>query len=229
MPTAAITVEGTRLEPLADADGRYRLANVPAGTHTVIARHIGFSASRRSVTVTASGSVSADFGLQRAPIELERGVVTGSSQGAKLKTIGHSVATIDAAKVMQVAPAQTFRSPLLARAPGLRIGQITGRLGATPAISIRGSSGALIYIDGVRVNSSRGQGAVGGGLGAQGSDVAGRLDDINPEDIESIEIIKGPAAATIYGTQAMNGVIQIITKKGTQGEAPRFDLRSTYG
>jgi TonB-dependent SusC/RagA subfamily outer membrane receptor len=61
--------------------------------------------------------------------------------------------------------------------------------------------------------------AVAGRLGGQASNVGGRLNDINPEDIESIEIIKGPAAATIYGTEAANGVIQIITKKGSSGRA----------
>src|SRR5205823_5863443 len=79
------------------------------------------------------------------------------------------------------------------------------------------SNNPLLYIDGVRVNNATNQGPSGAGsgaLGSQGAQVASRLNDINPDDIESIEIIKGPAAATIYGTEAANGVIQIITKKG---------------
>ncbi|MDB4899047.1 MAG: TonB-dependent outer membrane protein SusC/RagA, partial [Gemmatimonadetes bacterium] len=103
----------------------------------------------------------------------------------------------------------------------------TGRLGAGPSIQIRGRSSVgldnspLLYIDGVRVNNATAAGPVGvrGRLGGQASNVSGRLNDINPEDIESIEIIKGPAAATIYGTEAANGVIQVITKKGLSGRS----------
>ncbi|HEY2025851.1 MAG TPA: TonB-dependent receptor, partial [Gemmatimonadaceae bacterium] len=115
-----------------------------------------------------------------------------------------------------------------ARAPGVTILQTTGRLGAGPSIEIRGRSSIglatspLIYVDGVRVNNATASGPIApsGRLGGQGSNVGGRLNDINPEDIESIEIIKGPAAATIYGTEAANGVIQIITKKGLAGNKP---------
>src|SRR5262249_16040801 len=103
-----------------------------------------------------------------------------------------------------------------------------GRIGAGPSIQIRGpssiglSNNPLIYIDRVRVNNATnlGPASVGtGALGGQGNPVESRLNDIRPEDIESIEIIKGPAAATIYGTEAANGVIQIITKKGASERA----------
>ncbi len=108
------------------------------------------------------------------------------------------------------------------------IAPTTSRLGAGPTIQIRGRSSLsldnspLLYVDGVRVSNATAVGATsvsGGGssFGGQNSNVAGRLNDINPEDIESIEVIKGPAAATIYGTEAANGVIQIITKKGAPG------------
>src|SRR5215471_15296374 len=87
--------------------------------------------------------------------------------------------------------------------------------------SIGLSNNPLIYIDGVRVNNSTNLGPAGipGGLGSQGNPVESRMNDINPEDIESIEVIKGPAAASLYGTEAANGVIQIITKKGASDRA----------
>src|SRR5206468_9016015 len=99
----------------------------------------------------------------------------------------------------------------------------TGRTGAGTVLNIRGrstlslSQQPLIYIDGVRVSNEVGTGVTT----VQGFGVVSRLDDIAPEDIESIEIIKGPAAGTLYGTEAANGVVQIITKKGGGG-APRF-------
>ena len=113
----------------------------------------------------------------------------------------------------------------------------SGRLGAGPNINIRGISSLglnnnpLIYIDGVRVSNATDGGVTtggNGGFGAQNAQVVGRLNDINPEDIESIEIIKGPAAATIYGTEAANGVIQIITKKGA-GTKPTWNFQTQQG
>jgi TonB-linked SusC/RagA family outer membrane protein len=226
---AAVEVEGTRLQAVTDADGRFVIAGVPAGTRTLVVRHIGFGLVRQSVTVQAGGSVRADLVVQPAPIALDEVVVTGAAGGARLRTIGNSVTTIAARDVQAVSPSPELTSMLLARAPGLRINQSTGRVGAVPTINIRGSGGAVIYVDGVRVNTSTGLGAPAGGLGQQGSTVGGRLNDINPEDIESIEIIKGPAAATIYGTQAMNGVINIITKKGGVNQGAQFNLRTQYG
>jgi len=113
----------------------------------------------------------------------------------------------------------------------------TGRLGAGPNIEIRGVASLslinapLIYIDGVRVSNRTAGGPTtfgNGGFGSQNAGVVGRLNDINPDEIESIQIIKGPAAATIYGTEAANGVIQIITKKGSSGK-PVWNLQVQQG
>src|SRR5260221_14606118 len=125
-----------------------------------------------------------------------------------------------------------FRSLIGARAPGVIIAPSTGRLGAGPAIQIRGRSSIgldnspILFVDGVRVNNATNAGPVApaGRLGGQASNVSGRLNDISPDDIESIEIIKGPAASTIYGTEAASGVIQIITKRGAAGNRPQTSL-----
>jgi TonB-linked SusC/RagA family outer membrane protein len=232
---ASIEVEGTTLVTSTDAQGRFVLPAVAAGTRFVTARHIGFSRVRQAVTVPSGGQVTLDFALETAPIALDAVVVTGTPGGTRLRTIGSSVARVNAAEALQLSEAPTFTSLLNARAPGLIITQNTGRLGASPTINIRGrssiglSNAPLIYIDGVRVNDATGMGAGPIAIGSQGSSVAGRLNDVSPEDIESIEIIKGPAAATIYGTEASNGVIQIITKKGALGQAPRFTLRASNG
>jgi TonB-dependent SusC/RagA subfamily outer membrane receptor len=226
---AHVEIEGTRLTAVADAEGRYRIEGVPAGARVLLVRHIGYAQERRTVTVASGQTVTVEISLAPSAIQLDQVVVTGEPGGARVRTIGHSVATIDAVDALAKSQAPTFTNLLIARAPGVRINQPTGRIGATPSISIRGSGGALVYIDGVRVNSSGGLGAGGISQGNQGSSVGGRLDDIDPDDIESIEIIKGPAASTVYGTEAANGVIQIITKKGSLNQGPAFNLRSTFG
>ena len=222
-----VEVEGTRLTAVADGEGRYQIADVPAGTRVLVVRHIGYKLERQSVTVVAGQIATVEIALTPLAIPLDAVIVTGEAGGARLRTIGHSVATINAVDAVAKSQAPSFTNLLIARAPGVRVNLPTGRIGAVPSINIRGSGGALIYVDGVRVNSSTGLGAAFGSLGQQGSSVGGRLDDIDPDDIESIEIIKGPAAATIYGTEAANGVVQIITKKGALDQGPQFSIRST--
>lgn len=232
---AIVEVEGTRLVAVADQGGQYRIADVPAGSRTVVARRLGYAQGRQAIEVAAGGEARLDLGLEVSVIQLDQIVATGTAGGARLRTIGSSVAVVDAASTQELARAPDMTSLLNARVPGVRISQVSGRVGASPTINIRGrsslglSSAPLVYIDGVRADNSTGQGAFGGQLGAQGASVRGRLNDIHPEDIESIEVIKGPAAATIYGTEASNGVIQIITKRGAAGQAPQFTLRAQYG
>lgn len=234
VPGVMIEVQGTTARAVADAAGRYRVSGVPAGAYTIVARRVGYAPATLAVTIVDGQTATANFIFTPTAISLDQVVVTGTAGGERLRAIGNAVATIDAPDVVSLSGAQTISSLLNARAPGMVLNQVTGRLGAGPSIMIRGRSSIglgnapLIYIDGVRANNETGLGVQGGGLGAAGSSVAGRLNDINPEDIESIEIIKGPAASTLYGTEASNGVIQIITKKGAGG-APRFSLQVRQG
>jgi TonB-linked SusC/RagA family outer membrane protein len=235
--SAAVQIEGTRLGGTTDGDGRYRIDKVPAGRHALVVRRIGYAQLRQTVTVTAGQSVTADLALQVAATLLDELVVTGTPGAQERREVGHAVATVNAVDELSKSQAPDLGSLLTARASGVTVVQNSGRLGAGPNIQIRGvssmglSNNPLIYIDGVRVNNSTGggPGAVGsGGFGSQNSAVAGRLNDISADDIESIEIIKGPAAATIYGTEAANGVIQIITKKGS-GAKPQMSVQIQDG
>jgi TonB-linked SusC/RagA family outer membrane protein len=232
---ARVDVEGSGLSALANEAGNFRIANVPSGSHTLVARRLGYAQARQVVTVREGEVTRADIQVQIAAIQLEQVVVTGTPGGARARTIGSSVAVIDAAEAQELARAPNFTSLLHTRAPGVTLNQSSGRIGASPSLTIRGRSSLglgnepLIYIDGVRVNSETGLDAFGGQLGAQGSAVRGRLNDIHPDDIASVEIIKGPAASTIYGTEASNGVIQIITKRGARSQEPQFTMRLQYG
>ncbi|MBX6331974.1 MAG: carboxypeptidase regulatory-like domain-containing protein, partial [Gemmatimonadaceae bacterium] len=217
---ATIAIDGTRLGAVADADGRYRIANVPPGSYTLVARRIGYPPTRRAVEVTADQEVTADFALTTAPTSLEQVVVTGTAGGEQRRSIGNAVPVINAPEQLARSAAPDMGSLLNARAPGVVVAPNTGRLGAGPNIQIRGrssmslESSPLIYIDGVRVSNAVASGPTGSGFGSQNANIPGRLNDITPEDIDHIEVIKGPAAATLYGTEASNGVIQIITKRG---------------
>ena len=219
----SVEVQGLQLGATSTADGRYRIAGVPPGEHVILVRRIGYRASSQSVTVVANQEARVDFALEASAYSLEQIVVTGTPGGVQRRSLGNAVGTIDAAAALERSAAPSLTALLNARAAGAIITPGSGRIGAGPTIQIRGrstlslSSEPIVYVDGVRVNNDVNQGPLGGFLGAQNAQVASRLNDLNPDDIESIEIIRGPAAATIYGTEAANGVIQIITKKGMSG------------
>lgn len=234
---ATLQVEGTRLGAGTANDGAYRIGGVTPGTYVLVARRLGYAPARQSVTVAAGGEATANFALQPSAIALDQVVVTGTAGAQERRTIGNAVTTISVADELSKSVAPNLGNLLNARASGVTILPRNGRLGTGPAIQIRGraslslENSPLIYVDGVRVNNATSTGPIGvsGGLGGQGSAVGGRLNDINPEDIESIEVIKGPAAATIYGTEAANGVIQIITKRGSANTAPQVNLGVEVG
>lgn len=219
---AQIVIEGTDQGALTDARGRFRIQNVGGTEVTLRVVLLGYRTLTQSVRV---GDPSVRIALEQTAIELDEVVVTGTPGGQLRRSIGNSVATINGAEALERSAAPTLGNLLNGRAPGVIILPSTGRVGSGPSIRIRGrstlslSSEPILYIDGVRVNNDVNSGPPAGGFGAQNGRVASRLDDIDPEDIERIEIIKGPAAATIYGTEAANGVIQIVTKKGAAGES----------
>ncbi len=226
----SVAVLGTRVGAQTGSDGRYRIAGAAQGSQTLVARRIGYGTQRK--VITAGTEQTVNFELETTALSLDEVVVTGTAGGELKRSIGNAVSTIDAAEVVDKSAAQSVSSLIGARAPGVIISPSTSRLGAGPSVQIRGRSSIgldnspIIFVDGIRVNNQTNAGPVApaGRLGGQASNVAGRLNDISPEDIESIEIIKGPAAATIYGTEAANGVIQIITKRGTNSARPQAGL-----
>jgi len=234
---ASVLVQGTPLGTVTDSAGRYRIAGVAQGAQTIIARRVGYAPKRRTVTVGTDGELTVDFALAPAATSLSEVIVTGTAGGQQRRELGNDVPEIKAPDVLAKSQAPDLSSLLNSRVAGVSIVPTTGRLGAGPNIEIRGvaslslNNAPLIYIDGVRVSNRTGGGPTtfgNGGFGSQNAGVVGRLNDINPDEIESIQIIKGPAAATIYGTEAANGVIQIITKKGSSGK-PVWNLQVQQG
>ena len=224
---ASIELVGTNRGTMTNNEGRFLLTGV-TGEATLRVTMIGY----HSQTVSAQPGV-ADLRIELAEsaIELDRVVVTGTAGGQTARALGNTVTSVNAADVVEKAPVSTVTELLNGRAAGVTIIQTTGMLGGGSRVRIRGagsfslSNEPLVYVDGVRVNNSQATGPISQAFGSR---PISRWNDINPEDIESIEIIKGPAAATLYGTEASNGVIQIITKRGTAG-APRFNFSMKQG
>jgi TonB-linked SusC/RagA family outer membrane protein len=170
-----------------------------------------------------------DFDLRVSAFELGEIVVTGTAGAQAKRELGNSIGKINVGDALENAPIQNATELLTARTPGLTLMANSGQAGASSNIRIRGAgslSGGyqpVFYVDGIRIES--------GNMEATSLYQGGTaLDFLNPDDIESIEVIKGPAAATLYGADAANGVIQVITKKGRRGgEAPRWTASYDVG
>ncbi len=216
LSAAQVFIESLNVGTLSQATGQYILAGVPPGTYELSAVTIGYRTATATVTVADEQTVVRDFALEQEALRLDEVIVTGTAGGQRVREIGNSVAQVDANVAVETQPIQDVSDLLQGRVAGLTITQGSGAPGTASSFKIRGSStmrlvndGPLIYIDGVRVSNEMTSGA---------ADVS-RMDDLDPATIQSIEVIKGPAAATLYGTEAANGVIQIITKKGAAGDA----------
>jgi TonB-dependent starch-binding outer membrane protein SusC len=224
---ANVVVVGTQRGTLTNAEGRFIIPNVPAGSQRVRASMIGYQPQEQTVTLVAGQSAVLDFQLQSQAVHLDEVVVTGTAGQARRREVGNSIATINVGTAPE-APLN-IDNLLQGRAAGVTVTHSGGMTGSGAQIRLRGNTSAamsntpLIYVDGVRIRSDAYPSAQHGG---RGSRTAGSpLNDINPNDIERIEIIKGAAATTLYGTEAAAGVMQIFTKRGAEG-APSIDFQA---
>jgi TonB-linked SusC/RagA family outer membrane protein len=228
IPGAQVTVQGTTLGALTDAAGRFRIRGAEGNQVTLVARRIGYASQTKTVAV---GDTTIEFVLASRAMSLDQVVVTGTAGGQTKREIGNAVTAIDAAKIQEVAPVQSFQELLNGRAPNVDIAQPSGQVGSGAKIHVRGTSSfdltqtPLIYVDGVRIDNDQATGPVNQ---AFGSSSISRWNDFDPEDFQRVEVIKGPSAATLYGTEASNGVVQIITKQGSAG-APRYEFSTSQG
>ncbi len=212
---AQVQVVGTTRGAVANAQGQYTISNLEPGSVTVRVQMLGYRFVEEEATVVAGETVVLDFSIRQAAVQLDEVIVTGVAGETQRRSVGNTVTTINADRLTQMAPVTSMNEMMGARAPGLTVLSTSGQVGTSSRIRIRGAGSLtagqepVIYVDGIRVQS----GTVGGGSTVQSRDA---LDFINPNDVESIEVIKGPAAATLYGADAAGGVIQIITKQGRQ-------------
>jgi len=218
IPDAQVIVVGSQRGTRTDDAGQYRLANVPQGTQRVRALRLGYEASVTTVTVSSGGTATADLTLQGTVARLDEVVIAATGESERRRETGNSVATINADAIPKTA-INNLSDLLSSRAPSVVVTTVSGTTGGGSRIRIRGSNSVsltnepIIIIDGVRANADPGGSTIN--IGGQNPT---RIDDLNPAEIESIEIIKGPAAAALYGTAAANGVVQITTKRGLSGK-----------
>jgi TonB-linked SusC/RagA family outer membrane protein len=188
---------------------------------------VGFTEQRRPASVVAGQTASLDIQMAAIPLTLSP-VVTTETGSQRRVELGNSIAQVDAAKVVAQTAVRNMGDLLTARAAGVTVYSPT-QIGAGTRIRIRGTSSLslsnnpIYVIDGIRVEGTTGSSSV-----SVGGTTPARVNDINPDEIESIEIVRGPSAATIYGTSAANGVIVITTKKGITG-SPRFTYFTEQG
>lgn len=225
---AQVFVPGTQRGSLTNQQGRFVINNVPAGSYDVRATIIGYTTGTERVTVAAGQVVTANFSLSPSAVMIEGVVVSAAGREERRREVGNAVGNINVAEV-ELAAVNNMSSLLQGRSPGVTVMQSGGTSGTGSRVRIRGSNSVslsnepLLIVDGVRINNSAESFTI-----ATGGQSPSRLNDLNPEDIESIEILKGPAAAALYGTAAANGVIQVTTKRGRAGET-RWSVYSELG
>ncbi len=213
-----VIVLGTSVFTVTNAQGNFTLRGLPAGSYEVRVLRVGYQEQKKSVAVTASGpAVTLNFAMVRTVVQLQAVVTTATGEQRRVE-LGNSVATIDAAKTVESGSVKNMGDLLVAKAAGVQIlpsnmtaGGSRVRIRGTSSLSL--SNDPIYVIDGVRMTSTGGTGIGVGGTAPS------RVNDINPEEIENIEVVKGPSAATLYGTDAANGVVVITTKRGRAGAA----------
>ena len=230
LPDVQILVTGTRIGAVTGPNGEYALVGVPVGPRTLTVRRIGYQPTTQPVTVALGSTTTADIALNVTAVNLSEVVVTGTGIATEKRKVGTNIATVDSA-VISRAEAVTVDQAMQGKIPGAQITQNSGSPGGGGlSVRLRGvnsfisGSDPLYIVDGVIVDNESGQLA---DLGTR-ANPQNRLADLNPDDIEHIEIIRGAAAAALYGSRANNGVVQIFTKRGTSGK-PRFTSTTRWG
>jgi TonB-linked SusC/RagA family outer membrane protein len=199
-------------------DGKYALRSVPAGTANIRIIRVGYEEQKKTVLIVNGQAATLNIVMKASIIQLQEVVTTATGQQRRVE-IGNAVENVSVSQLTETAPVRTIADVLTARVPGVMVQQGT-QTGSGQRIRVRGISSLsltnepIFIIDGIRMSNNNGSTSFANG----GNDFS-RLGDISPEDIENIEIVKGPSAATLYGTDAANGVIVITTKKGRAGSS----------
>lgn len=230
LPGASVRVDGTNIGAASGANGAYDF-EIEAGTYEIVATFIGYTDVRREVTITAGQTTRLNIELSPDATSLEDVVVTGLASRRSRELSEVAVSRINVADLIEENTYQDVSQILTGKTAGVNIQPASGNIGGGIRFNIRGASSLtgsgqpIIFVDGVRIDNSS-----FAGFGAGGQDF-GPLSDLNPEDIADMQILKGPAGAAIYGTDGVNGVILITTKRGRLGQDGRFDIsyKGTFG
>ena len=213
-----ISAAGTSLSARTNVRGQFTLSGLTGSTVNLIITRLGYQPITQSATV---GATNLSIEIGRSVLRLNELVVTGQAGDTQIRALGNVVGMLDMSSTQLAMPSKIVQEALSVAVPGLQVQRASGQLGTGGVTRIRGvsslslSSEPIIFIDGVRADNTPGSNSIAFTNG--GGDTPSRINDIDPNDIESIQVLKGPSAATLYGTEASNGVIQIITKRGAAG------------
>jgi TonB-linked SusC/RagA family outer membrane protein len=227
---ASVRVEGTSRGTVTDLNGRYTI-EVPNGATTIVVSYTGFTS--QSIVLGTSNAV--DVSLIEGTV-LEETVITANGLTRNKSSVVYANQTVNSDDLNAVANKSVLNA-LQGKVAGVKIGSASGAVGASTRVVLRGETSltqgnnALIVVDGVPVNNSSSSG--GGGTGKDGDrdnyvDFGNRGNDINPDDVESVTVLKGPAATTLYGSRGGSGVILVTTKKGKNNDKANISFTSSY-
>ncbi|MEX2110808.1 MAG: SusC/RagA family TonB-linked outer membrane protein [Gemmatimonadaceae bacterium] len=224
VPGAQVRVDGTTLGAQTGPDGSYAIAGVPTGALFVSTRRVGYAPERAAVTAVAGGSITRDFALRTAAVTLNEVVVTGVAAPTTKRQLGNTIETVAGEEVARAPGITSIDQALQGRVTGAVISENSGQPGGGISIRLRGTNSILggaepLYVvDGVIVdNSSEALISLSGNAPRGNQALSNRMADFDPGDVDRIEVLKGAAAAALYGARANNGVIQIFTKRGQTG------------
>lgn len=237
LPGANILIKGTNFGTSSDESGRFRLSIQNMSQATLIVSFIGYKT--QEIPVDAStGELTIE--MEEDVLKLSEVVVTGLATSVAKRNLANAVATVSADELVP-APAQTLERALAGKIAGITISQNTGAPGGGINVNLRGVSTIegrtqpLYVVDGVIVDNSANQSgidlvtkATGAGSAFPQGQPTNRIADLNPNDIESIEVLKGASASAIYGSKATNGVVIITTKQGQTGRT-KIDVSQQLG
>jgi TonB-linked SusC/RagA family outer membrane protein len=233
IPGANILVKGTTVGTVSNAEGTYSITP-RQGNATLVISSIGF----QSKEVAVGNNSTLDVTLVEDVSNLQEVVVTGLATSIKRSNLANAISTISAKELIGTTQIQTVDNAFYGKLPGVNMNTNGGAPGGGVSIQLRGisslvgASQPLYIIDGVYANNAvnrNGRGSVTGASGAETQDdAANRISDLNPNDIENVEVLKGPSAAAIYGTRANAGVIIITTKRGSSGRT-KVSFGQDYG
>ncbi|MEO1484872.1 MAG: SusC/RagA family TonB-linked outer membrane protein [Bacteroidota bacterium] len=222
---ASVFVKGTSFGTITDFDGNYDFsASLTEGNYEITVSSLGYTTQTIEVSVGSDETITTDVVLSEDLLSLDEVVVTGNTVGVNKRTLGNAISSIkseelvnNGAIAVDQAIAGKITGALVQQNSGDPAGGISIRLRG--ASTFEGSSDPLYIVDGIFISNASNSNQ----LVDLGGNSQNRLVDLNPNDIERIEVIKGAAAAAIYGSRASNGVVQIFTKRGRSGE-PKFNF-----
>jgi TonB-dependent SusC/RagA subfamily outer membrane receptor len=232
LPGATVQVPEEGIGTATDSQGQYALEDVPAGTHVLRVSFVGYETLTQEVSVEAGETVTRDFSLELQAAELGEVVVTGLAQEQSQAESSVSVTSIDAQELTDNADFQSVEELFQGNTPGVTVSKSSGNVGSgirfnvRSGVSLNSDGQPVIYIDGTRIDAGEVEGF---GAGGQGTSA---LSDLNPDDIKSIEVLKGPSATALYGTDGADGVVIIETKSGgdlQEDGAVRVNYSGTIG